>query len=65
MIDVKIMVSSKRQLLEELLLLHAALKQERNNSNHASELGKRLPLEIVSKAIQEYIEKFRYLRGKR
>lgn len=43
--------------LEQLFLLHEALKKERNCSNHASEKGVRLPSKVVSKAIDIYIKK--------
>lgn len=60
-LEIRFKVGSRRQNLEELLLLHVALKQERNNCNHASGEKKRLPLEIVSRAIGEYVERFRDL----
>ncbi len=47
--------------LERLLILHEALKNERNNINHASDKVIRLPLKIVKKAVQEYIEIYRSL----
>lgn len=47
--------------LEKLLILHEALKNERNNINHASDKVIRLPLKIVKKAVQEYIEIYRSL----
>lgn len=57
--EAKLNYSKKRWELEVLLLLHMALKNERNNSNHASERGTRLPLEVVAAAIQEYVQIFR------
>ena len=48
--------------LEELFLLHKALKQERNCNNHASETTKRLPKPVVERAIKLYIKKFREIQ---
>lgn len=41
--------------LDQLFLLHEALKRERNCCNHASEKG-HLPLGVVRRAIQIYVE---------
>lgn len=44
-----------RGKLEKVLLLHKALKNERNNTNHASERSLRLPLWVVKRMIEIYI----------
>ncbi|MBQ8317608.1 MAG: hypothetical protein IJX85_04660 [Lachnospiraceae bacterium] len=49
--------------LEKLLRLHSALKQERNNTNHASEKCMRLPLSVIKKAIYLYIKWVREIEG--
>lgn len=51
----------KKVELEKLLILHETLKNERNNINHASDKVIRLPLKIIKKAVQEYIEKYKSL----
>ncbi len=51
-----------RQKLQDVLLLHAALKQERNNSNHASEKGERVPAKIVKYMILQYVDMCRQLK---
>ena len=45
--------------MEQLFLLHDALKKERNCCNHASEKGVRLPQKVVSMAIEIYVDKAR------
>ena len=60
-VKVKLPGNLKKMELDKLLLLHEALKSERNNINHASDKGMRLPLKIVKKAVQEYIEIYRSL----
>ena len=40
--------------LEQIFLLHEALKAERNSSNHASEKGVRIPYKVVTRAINIY-----------
>lgn len=52
---------NKRRQLEELLLLHKAIRQERNNTNHASQKIKRLPNKLVKHIIEIYLEKVREL----
>lgn len=52
-----------RRILEDTILLHRALKNERNNTNHASTKHRRLPLKIVSKAIDLYVQNVKYLIG--
>lgn len=52
------------RLLDEALLLHDALKQERNCSNHASEKGIRLPKELIIKAINIYVSNMRKIMKK-
>ncbi|MBQ8166488.1 MAG: hypothetical protein IJZ96_05555, partial [Lachnospiraceae bacterium] len=42
--------------LEKILRLHSVLKQERNNTNHASEKCIRLPLAVINKAINLYVK---------
>lgn len=53
--DYSVVKGEKQKKFEKVLLLHAALKQERNNSNHASEKIKRLPVELVNRMIDEYV----------
>ena len=47
----------QEEYLEETLLLHSALKKERNCCNHASDRGVRLSADIVKRAIKIYIER--------
>ena len=51
-----------RKKLQDVLLLHAALKYERNNSNHASEKGERVPAKIVKYMILQYVDMCRQLK---
>lgn len=53
--------SVDRRKLERFLLLHKALKNERNNTNHASEKSLRLPLWVVKRMIYLYIDLAREL----
>ena len=50
-----------RQELNSLFLLHNALKKERNCSNHASEKGVRLSINVVKYALEVYVQKLRYI----
>ncbi len=50
-------LEKRQEKIEELFLLHHALKKERNCNNHASEKGLRLPKKIVANAIQIYLDK--------
>ncbi len=50
-------LEKRQENLEELFLLHHALKKERNCNNHASEKGLRLPKKVVTNAIQVYLDK--------
>lgn len=50
------LVDHKREI-DDLFLLHEALKQERNCSNHASEKGVRLSVRIVKRAIEIYVKR--------
>ncbi len=50
-------LEKRQENLEELFLLHHALKKERNCNNHASEKGLRLPKKVVANAIQIYLDK--------
>lgn len=50
-------VANHKRELDDLFLLHEALKQERNCSNHASEKGIRLSVKIVKRAIEIYVKK--------
>ena len=43
--------------LETTLLLHSALKQERNCCNHASNKGTRLSTDVVKRAIEIYVKR--------
>ena len=45
-----------RDDIDLILRLHEALKQERNNSNHASERGLRLDLRIVEQMMRAYVD---------
>lgn len=47
---------SKYEKLNQQLLLHEALKKERNCCNHASQRGVRLPIKVVKRAIELYAE---------
>lgn len=49
--------------LDRMFLLHDALKQERNCSNHASQKGIRLSSEVVKRAIDAYVEMVREVRS--
>lgn len=51
-----------KEKLEEVFLLHQALKIERNCNNHASQKGIRLPKSVVERAIKLYVEKFREIQ---
>ena len=53
--------SVNRRKLERFLLLHKALKNERNNTNHASEKSLRLSLRVVKRMIYLYIDLAREL----
>ena len=52
-------VTPLKPQMEQLFLLHDALKKERNCCNHASEKGVRLPQKVVSMAIEIYVDKAR------
>lgn len=45
-----------REEIDMILRLHGALKQERNNSNHASERGLRLDLRIIEQMMRAYVD---------
>lgn len=49
--------------LENTLLLHSALKKERNCCNHASEKGVRLPADVVKHAIEIYAQRAEKVLG--
>lgn len=53
----------QKQSLENTLLLHSALKKERNCSNHASEKGIHLPAEVVKHAIEIYVKRVENVLG--
>jgi hypothetical protein len=48
--------TNKRKELDQALRIHAALKQERNNCNHASNKGKRVPTEYIRRLIMLYVQ---------
>jgi hypothetical protein len=53
--EIKIKENVDREKLDVILRLHDALKKERNNCNHASDKGKRVPSEYVQKLICCYV----------
>lgn len=55
---------SMKSLLNKVILLHEALKRERNCCNHASENGVRLPIEVVKRAIELYVKDLRMILKK-
>ena len=55
--------NAAKHKLEELFLLHQALKIERNHNNHASQKGIRLPKPVVERAIKLYVKKFREIQA--
>lgn len=48
--------SQRKRKLDDLLLLHGALKMERNCANHASNKGVRLSAGIVKRALEIYVK---------
>lgn len=50
---------SKKRELDDLFILHDALKKERNCANHAAEEGIRLPASVVKRALEIYVEEAR------
>ena len=59
----KLNTNAAKRKLEELFLLHQALKIERNCNNHASQKGIRLPKPVVEYAIKLYVEKFKEIQA--
>lgn len=59
----KLNTNVAKRKLEELFLLHQALKIERNCNNHASQKGIRLPKPVVEYAIKLYVEKFKEIQA--
>ncbi|MBR3834198.1 MAG: TM1812 family CRISPR-associated protein [Lachnospiraceae bacterium] len=55
------MVKNNRRIFEEILLIQHALKQERHNTNHATEKVPRLSNSIIRRIIGIYIRKLREL----
>jgi hypothetical protein len=54
--EIKINDNVNREKLDVVLRLHDALKKERNNCNHASDKGPRVPSEDVKKLICSYVD---------
>lgn len=52
----KVTSNDYKKSIDNLFLLHEALKKERNCSNHASDKGVRLSVKTVKRAIEIYIE---------
>lgn len=48
--------SQRKRKLDDLFLLHGALKMERNCANHAANKGVRLPASVVKRALEIYVE---------
>lgn len=48
-------IKKDRKTFKQLMILHDALKRERNQSNHASEKGIRLKAKVIKRAIDYYI----------
>ena len=62
---IKIKINADRTKLEKVLLLHAALKQERNTTNHAADSYYRFPLTTMQEIILEYVRLCEDLRETR